>query len=321
MKRTDYVIKRTLMAVLTVFVVISFDFALFRAMPGNFTDLIRSPHATKTTKEALLREFGLNQPEWKQYVLFLDQLFLHANLGISSYNNQPVWPQLMLCLGRTLLMLLVGTALSILLGVVTGVLGAWRRSTWVEHVNVVTALALYAVPTQWLGIVIIAYLAPRLGLPTTGITNVFATYTGWAHAQDFLAHMILPALTLCLTLYAEYTLIVRSAMLETMGEDFVLTARAKGLPQRTVVRKYALRNAMLPTVTLIALSIGYIVAGAYLIEVVFNYEGIGFQIQQAVENYDYWMLQGGFLLLTVSVIFFNFVADLIYFKLDPRITE
>jgi ABC-type dipeptide/oligopeptide/nickel transport system permease component len=124
-----------------------------------------------------------------------------------------------------------------------------------------------------------------------------------------------------LTLYGEYTLIVRSAMLETLGEDYVLTARAKGLPQRTIVRRHALRNAMLPIATLIALSLGYIVAGTILIEVVFSWPGIGRAIYDAVINRDYPMLQGAFLILTLSVVFFNFLADILYFRLDPRISE
>jgi peptide/nickel transport system permease protein len=128
-------------------------------------------------------------------------------------------------------------------------------------------------------------------------------------------------LTLGLTLYGEYTLIVRSAMLETLGEDYILTARAKGLKPRTIVRKHALRNAMLPITTLIALSLGYIVAGAILIESVFSWPGIGRAVFEAVLQRDYPMLQGAFLVLTLSVIFFNLVADLVYFRLDPRISE
>jgi peptide/nickel transport system permease protein len=122
-------------------------------------------------------------------------------------------------------------------------------------------------------------------------------------------------------LYGEYTLIVRSAMLETLGEDYILTARAKGLKPWTIVRKHALRNAMLPITTLVALSLGYIVAGAILIETVFSWPGIGRAVYEAVLQRDYPMLQGAFLVLTISVVLCNLIADLLYFKLDPRITE
>src|SRR5436305_12696873 len=143
----------------------------------------------------------------------------------------------------------------------------------------------------------------------------------WTHLKDVLEHMILPSLTLGLVLYGEYTLIVRSALLETLGEDYVLTARAKGLKPGAILRRHALRNAMLPIATLVALSLGYIVAGAILIETVFSWPGIGRAVYEAVLQRDYPMLQGAFLVLTISVVFFNLLADLVYFKLDPRITE
>ncbi len=153
------------------------------------------------------------------------------------------------------------------------------------------------------------------------IDDFLVNPTWLEHETDVLRHMALPSLTLALTLYGEYTLIVRSAMLETLGEDYVLTARAKGLSQRAIVIKHALRNATLPIITLIALSLGYIVAGAILIESVYSWPGIGNAVYQAVIERDYPMLQGAFLVLTVSVVFFNFLADILYFSLDPRITE
>ena len=130
----------------------------------------------------------------------------------------------------------------------------------------------------------------------------------------------MPALTLCLTLYGEFTLIMRSSMLETLGEDYVLTARAKGLPPRHILWRHAVRNALLPMVTLIALELGFIVGGAVLVEVIFSWPGIGLAMYSAIGQRDYPMLQGGFLILTVSVILLNFVADLLYFRLDPRIS-
>jgi len=159
-------------------------------------------------------------------------------------------------------------------------------------------------------------------LPTGGMSNEFLINPSFTtHVRDLAEHIALPALTLGLVLYGEYTLIVRSAMLETLGEDYVLTARAKGLKPWAVLRRHALRNAMLPITTLIALSLGYIVAGAILIETVFSWPGIGRAVYDAVLQRDYPMLQGAFLVLTISVVFFNLIADLLYFRLDPRITE
>jgi peptide/nickel transport system permease protein len=153
------------------------------------------------------------------------------------------------------------------------------------------------------------------------MTNEFLLNPGfWQHLKDLGSHILLPSLTLGLTLYGEYTLIVRSAMLETLGEDYILTARAKGLKPWTIVRKHALRNAALPITTLVALSLGYIVAGAILIETVFSWPGIGRAVYDSVLERDYPMLQGAFLLLTIAVILCNLIADLLYFKLDPRVT-
>jgi peptide/nickel transport system permease protein len=150
--------------------------------------------------------------------------------------------------------------------------------------------------------------------------GVFYPEPFWQHLGDIGQHMILPAATLMLTAYGSYTLVVRSSLLETLGEDYVLTARAKGLPVRRIVWRHAVRNALLPMVTLIALDFGYIVGGALLIEVIFSWPGIGESMFTAITQRDYPMLQGGFLILTVAVIVLNFLSDLVYFRLDPRIT-
>jgi peptide/nickel transport system permease protein len=240
-------------------------------------------------------------------------------------SQKPVWEQIKQPLLYTMPMILAGTVISILLGIVTGVLAAWRRGTIADSGNVWPALTFYAAPTQWLGLLVIFYLATPLGLPAAGVVSPdlgvlsepsFVTYW-WDRTQ----HLLLPALTLGLGLYGEYTLIVRTSMLETLGEDYVLTARAKGLRNFAIVWRHGLRNAMLPLITLIALSFGYIVAGAIVVEDVFSYPGIGTLTIDAIQARDYALLEGIFLLLTVSVILANLLADLLYFALDPRVTE
>jgi ABC-type dipeptide/oligopeptide/nickel transport system permease component len=319
-RRTDYLIKRAAFALATVFVAITLNFFLFRVLPGDAVrNFSRVPHATKSLHHALEVQFGLDKPKWEQYLIYLKEL-TQGNMGISFSNQQPVWSNLREDLANTIPMVTLGTVFAILIGVLTGVLSAWRRGTRLDQVSTNLAIAFYSFPTQWLALVLLIYLSAWL--PSHGRTNDFLfDPTFWEHQRDVLVHMLLPSLTLALTLYGEYTLIVRSAMLETLGEDYILTARAKGLPQRRIVTAHALRNAMLPTTTLIALSLGYIVAGAILIEAVFSWPGIGNAVYQAVTERDYPMLQGAFLVLTVSVVFFNFLADLLYFKLDPRITE
>ncbi|HZU21054.1 MAG TPA: ABC transporter permease [Gaiellaceae bacterium] len=320
MRGADYVLKRVAFAIVTVFVAVTINFALFRLAPGNaVSNLSRVPHATQELRQALRKQFGLDKSRGAQYVIYLEQL-VHGNLGISFENEQPVSKNLRVALINTLPMVTLGTLFSILIGTLTGVVAAWRRGTATEALTVSSALGFYSMPTHWLGLMLIIVFAGIL--PTGGMTNEFLLNPSfWTHLKDLASHIALPSLTLGLVLYGEYTLIVRSAMLETLGEDYILTARAKGLRPWTIVRRHALRNAMLPVATLVALSLGYIVAGAILIETVFSWPGIGRAVYEAVLQRDYPMLQGAFLLLTISVVFFNLVADLVYFKLDPRITE
>jgi ABC-type dipeptide/oligopeptide/nickel transport system permease component len=311
----DYVIKRVAFALLTVFIAVTINFALFRLAPGTaVTNLARVPHATPETRLALKRQFGLDKSKLDQYFIYLKQLS-RGNLGISFENSQPVRDNLKTALINTIPMVLLGTLFAIVIGTITGVLAAWRRGTAAEGASVTTALAFYSMPTHWLGLMLVILFAGTL--PTDFLINP----PFWQHFKDLVAHITLPALTLGLVLFGEYTLIVRSAMLETLSEDYILTARAKGLRPAAILRMHALRNAMLPIATLIALSLGYIVAGAILVETVFSWPGIGRAVYDAVLARDYPMLQGAFLVLTVSVVFFNLVADLLYFKLDPRITE
>ena len=321
MRGADYVIKRGFFALVTVFVAITINFFLFRVLPGTaVTDLSRVPHASPQLQHALTVEFGLDKPKWEQYLIYLKNL-LHGNMGISFAYQQPVSHLLFADLKNTLPMVTVGTVAAIAVGVVTGVLSAWRRGSVPDHVSTNGAIFFYAFPTQWLGLMLLIIFAGTL--PAGGMSNpfLFGAEPFWQHLADVGQHMILPAATLMLTAYGSYTLVVRSSMLETLGEDYVLTARAKGLPPRRVVRRHAFRNALLPVVTLVALDLGYIVGGALLIEVIFSWPGIGLAMYDAIGQRDYPMLQGGFLILTVAVIFLNFAADLLYFRLDPRIRE
>jgi ABC-type dipeptide/oligopeptide/nickel transport system permease component len=219
-------------------------------------------------------------------------------------------------------MLALGTAISIVLGLAAGVVAAWRRGTFAEWANVSSSLFFYSMPTHWLGLMLIIVFAGVL--PVSGLSDPFLEFSDpswWTTFVDRIKHMLLPALTLGLVLYGEYALITRSALLQTLGEDYVLTARAKGLRNWAIVWRHALRNALLPIVSLIALSIGYLVGGSILVEAVFSYPGIGLEVYEAVFERDYPILQGAFLILTISVVLANYLADLLYFRLDPRISE
>ena len=319
MRSADYVIKRGFFALVTIFVAITINFFLFRILPGSaVSDLSRVPHASPKLQHALTVEFGLDKPKWQQYLIYLKELF-HGNMGVSFTYQQPVSHLLLADLKNTIPMVTVGTVAAIVVGVFTGVLSAWRRGSAPDQVSTHTAIFFYAFPTQWLGLMLLILFAGIL--PAAGMSNpfVFGTEPFWQHMGDIGIHMLLPAATLMLTAYGSYTLVVRSSMLETLGEDYVLTARAKGLPTRRIVWRHAVRNALLPMITLIALELGFIVGGVLLIEVIFSWPGIGLAMYQAIGERDYPMLEGGFLILAISVIVLNFIADLVYFRLDPRI--
>jgi ABC-type dipeptide/oligopeptide/nickel transport system permease component len=316
--RARYVAKRVIAGVLTTWVAVTLNFILFRQLPGNIvTKLARVPNATPELRRALTEEFGLNGSIWSQYWHYLWQL-LHLNLGVSFVNQAPVADNLKTDLVNTFTMVALGTVVSILLGIATGAIAAWRRGTLAEHLSVAPALSFYAMPVQWLALLLI--IGFQAYLPTTGRQSEFLIDPSFLHhTVDVLQHMILPSATLGLVLYGQYTLIVRSSLLETLGEDYILTARAIGYSNARILRRFALRNAMLPIVSVIALSFGFIVAGTILVEAVFDWPGIGLAMYQSLLQRDYPMLQGAFLVLTVSVIFCNLVADIVYFKLDPRI--
>ncbi len=321
MNWTEYLVKRVAFTIVTIFVAISLNFLLFRVLPGSaVTNLARIPNASLALKRHLRAEFGLNLSLRTQYWDYLKQL-AHGNLGVSFANQQPVSTNLKSALYNTLPVVTIATVLSLIVGIGTGVLSAWRRGSWIDQISTNTAIVLYALPTQWIALVLL--IAFSKYLPTAGTSNPFAVVSPpfWQHLDDVLAHMVLPAITLVLTLYGGNTLIVRSALLETLGEDYMLTARAKGIGRGRMMWSHALRNAMLPITTLVTLSLGSIVAGAILMEVVFSWPGIGSALYQAVQQRDYPMLQGGFLIFTISVVVFNLIADLLYFKLDPRISQ
>jgi ABC-type dipeptide/oligopeptide/nickel transport system permease component len=316
----DYILKRVFFALVTVFVAITLNFILFRAAPGDAaSSLAKCRRCTKEFAEALREELGLDKSKLEQYWLYLQDL-AHGDLGLSFASRQPVWDELLGPLLNTLPMIALGTIIAITLGITVGVVAAWRRGTAADWGGVATSLTFYSMPTQWLGLMLLIVFAGVL--PAAGISDPFLEFedpSWWQTVVDRLEHMILPALTLGLVLYGEYALVVRSAMLEALGEDYVMTARAKGFRNWTIVRKQALRNSLLPITTLVALSLGFMVGGAILVEAVFSYPGIGLVTYEAIFDRDYPVLQGSFLLLTLSVILANLIADILYFRLDPRI--
>ncbi len=324
MRSTDYVVKRVLFAVGTVFVAVTLNFVLFRSLSGDAVSALRCRGCSQDFKDFQRRELGLDKSKWEQYKIYLVDL-AQGDMGRSLRTQEPVRSILWEPLKNTVPMVALGTLFAIVFGIATGVIAAWRRGTAADKGALWGGLGFYSMPPQWLGLVIVLFVAGWLGLPTSGVKDptlgILSDPSAFDVLVDRLEHMILPALTLGLVVFGQYTLIVRSAMLETLGEDYILTSRAKGLSNWATVWKHGFRNAMLPVITLVALSLGFIIGGAITIEYVFSYPGIGLLIVEAIDQRDYPVLQAAFLLLTLSVILFNLVADLLYFRLDPRVTE
>lgn len=317
-----HLLGRLLATLAVIFAAVSFNFVIFHLAPGSaISDFSRIPGGTVGERKALRAEFGLNRPEWVQYVKYLEQT-AEFNFGRSYANRQPVLENLFAALKNTVPMVLVGTLFAALLGVLSGVFAATRRGRAGDHVTTGISLVLFSVPTQWLGLVLILLVGRRVGLPIGGMRNVFVfDESTSAYILDVARHMILPALTLGLALYGQFALLTRSAMTEALSDDYIVTARAKGLSRKRIVVSHGLPNAMLPIVTLTTLSLGFVVSGAILVETVYSWPGIGRAMYEAVLERDYPMLEGGFLLLTLSVIIWNFIADLLYVRLDPRIAS
>jgi peptide/nickel transport system permease protein len=324
MRGSDYVVKRVLFAIGTVFVAITLNFVLFRSLSGDAVSALRCRGCSQEFKDFQRRSLGLDKSKWEQYKIYLADL-AHGDMGRSLRTEEPVRSVLWEPIKNTVPMVALGTFFAILLGIATGVVAAWRRGTFADKGALWGGLGFYSMPPQWLGLVIVLFIAGWLGLPTSGVKDptlgILEEPGAIEVLVDRLEHMILPALTLGLVIFGEYTLIVRSAMLETLGEDYILTSRAKGLSNWATVWKHGFRNAMLPVITLVALSLGFIIGGAITVEYVFSYPGIGLLIVEAIDQRDYPVLQAAFLLLTLSVIVFNLFADLLYFRLDPRVTE
>jgi peptide/nickel transport system permease protein len=318
-----YLVRKMLGTILTIFLVVVLNFMLFRLMPGSPERvLLRNPHLTPETVAAARARWGLDKPLLPdQLVDYLEATFA-GDLGYSfKFRGESVanvigdrfWPTIILIGG--------GEIVAIFFGLTLGAYSGWRRGGRVDRVGNGMSLILYSMPYFVIGMPLIIIFAATLGwFPTSGMLTPGATYASpLDQLEDFLAHLALPLLTVSLGLIGGYSIIMRSSIIETRAEDYVTTARAKGLTDDRILRSHALPNALLPTVTIIAINLGYVVAGAITAEIVFAWPGLGTLTVDALAARDYPVLQGVFLLLSVTVIVANFGADLLYGFLDPRV--
>jgi peptide/nickel transport system permease protein len=340
MANSRYLLKKVAWALLTIVFVVVLNFFLFRVLPGDPARAgIRDPRLTVQAVEAIRVRYGLDKPVINcfqqlnplelgdclvnpletQFFIYVGNL-LRGELGISFHSNRPVLDVLLERLWNTVLLIGAGQVFAILIGIALGALASWKVRTGFDYSALVGGLVAWSLPTFWLGIILLFIGSRHFGLPIGGKATpgmVFAT--PWEQLQDILRHMILPTLTFTIVFVGEYMLIMRSTMLDVLSEDYILTAKAKGLNAFQVLKDHALRNSMLPMVTIIALNLGFTVAGAIQIETVFSWPGLGQTIYEAVGRRDYPVLQGAFLILAISVIFANLAADLLYSYLDPRV--
>lgn len=331
--RAGYLLRKIGWALVTVLVVITFNFLLFRVLPGDPAKSgLRDPRLNPAAVESLRVRFGLDKeafldldggnPLDTQFTAYLGALS-RGDLGTSyAFRDQPVSDLIGRALVNTLWLVVPSQVLSILLGASLGLFAAWRRGRTLDVAALTFSLFMWSLPTFFLGIILLVAGANWFGLPTAGRITIAGQFeTFWDLAWDVGRHLVLPTLTLTLVLLGEYMLIMRSSVLDVFGEDYILTARAKGLSTYRIVRHHALRNAMLPMVTLIALNLGFTVSGAIQVEAVYSWPGLGALTVGAVGDRDYPVLQGAFLLLAVSVVIANLAAELIYGWLDPRVSE
>jgi len=312
----QYILKRLLFMIPTLFGVALLVFLLLRVAPGDIVELKYAGSGTFAPKEALDREraqLGLDKPVAQQFVSWISG-FVRFDFGQSMWTGQPITQEIRVRLELSLELAVMATLVAMLLAVPLGTLAALKQDTWVDYGVRIFSIAGLAMPSFWLGIVIIlAFLILFKWLPPLTFTSF------WVDPRANLAQLIWPALAVGYRYSAMATRMTRSAVLEVLHDDYVRTARAKGLGEAVVLLKHALRNALLPIVTVIGLEFAFLIGGLVVTEQVFNLNGIGMLFVESVTHRDYTMTQALVLLVSFVFIFMNFVVDLLYAWLDPRI--
>ena len=312
-----YVLTKVGGGLISLALVVVLGFLLFRVLPGDIIQsMFRGRPAAPEQMAELKRQLGLDDPLPVQFFDYIGKL-LHGDLGESYIYRVPVLQKIGERLWPTLLLVGVATIIAVALGLWLGTRSAWRRGSRFDRVATGVALTLWSTPTFWLGMLL---LAASSGLfPTAGLVDSDTPPDFLSQAVDIAHHMVLPTITLVAVIYAQYQLVMRSSLIEEMGEDYLTTARAKGLRDDLVRRRHAVPNALLPTVTLVFLHLGFVIAGAVTTETVFSWPGLGLLTYDALSNRDLPLLQGTFIVLAGTVIAMNVLADILYRVLDPRV--
>ena len=333
-----YILKRIIYTFFLVIFVLVLNFIIFEVLPHDPTVFFVGSAAARGNDvlriHRILHEWGLDQPWPIRFATYMKNM-LTFNFGYNTPNvGGTVTTYIMQYLPNTLVLMGISTVLSIIIGVVLGVIAAYRRGGLFDNVAVMGSLLTYALPTFWIGLILIDIFAGDLRLlPPSGIVNVDLPQWIGLHLMGLqtavptltellsrFAHLIMPAAVLTLVSFGGYTLLTRATMLESLTEDYILTAKAKGLKDRTVIFKHALKNASLPIITSAALAFGFMISGALITEQVFDYKGVGWlTINCIFTTLDEPALMAIFYIIALCVIFANFASDLLYGVIDPRI--
>lgn len=315
-----YVLRRVLEGVPILLCILILNFLLIHAAPGDpATYLAGQLQATEEFQEQLRQEFGLDRPLYEQLFVYLGKV-LRGDLGYSYRYRQEVTELVLSRLGNTLLLMGSGFVIATIAGILLGAIASQRAYSYGDHLATFLALAGYSMPVFWLGQLLLITLSLWLGwFPAQGMASLRLRATGVDAVLDRLHHLVLPATT-----YAIYHLtlvfrLTRGKMQEVLKEDYIITARAKGLDERTVVYKHGLRNALLPVVTVLGINFGFMLAGSVLVETVFAWPGMGRLMYEAILSRDYPVLMGVFTVVSIMVIVANVITDVVYSFIDPRV--
>jgi peptide/nickel transport system permease protein len=316
-----FALRRFLTALGTLVFVLVFNFVLFRLLPGDPAALYTRGRAVDAAARRRMQE-QLNADKWHQFLTYIKNPF--STDFRSAQFSRPVWEVIGTRVWPTVLLLGISTLLSTAIGIWIGIRGGWRRGGWFDRTSTGITLTLYAMPEFWLGMILLIVFSTGVG-PFPGIFPSGGEISPGVDGGSLLGivnvawHLVLPGLTLTLIYLAEYSLVMRASLVEEMGQDYLKTARAKGLMDRMVRRRHAVPNALLPTITLVFLNIGFIVSGAITVETVYSWPGLGQLSFEAIRGPDIALLQAIFLLFSITVVVFNAIADVVVAAVDPRI--
>ena len=304
-----------------VVVAVTLNFLLPRLMPGNPLVLIAGVDVGLLTPEQraeIVARVGLDAPLWKQYLRYWGDIFT-GDFGYSFRSSRPIVEMIRDRLPWTLLITGLSLGVSAVVGVVLGAISAWRRGTRRDLGMLSGMISIESLPSFWLGMVLIAIFAVQWRLlPSFGAVTPASDLVGWGHTWDIIRHAILPVVTLSILATPGVYMTMRYSMLETLGEDYIRTARAKGAGERRVLFGHVARNAIAPVITVLAIRLGFAFGGTVIVETVFSYPGLGRLVFEAVSGRDYPVMQAAFLVFTAAVLVANLLADLLYPLIDPR---